>query len=377
MYRRVIELDPGRSVAYLNLGDSLRSQLRTVVSFQDKINVSTEIKTAYKQYKQRSGKSTSEIDSFLLFNVVDKPPADFCEYVASFASRGRLAEIFGSGALVKRADGKGSMRINISSQGTAHVPFLQSLDSESNEEITPDASEVPPETEETRWSENIAVVPYKDGHHLLYYNDGGFLISTTPIGAAQKNGKTCHFKTRVIELFDEKSADPKLCQLIATNRPPYIEAQVLHSLVNNAIVAAGYSETTFDRALKVDFDNDGNDDVLVRLQYTSGAGRGCDYSFFDLLNARRDGFSTSKGRTLLQEMQRTAKEPHMRHNVPSCSGNTTGWFRYNGITYYETKYPGDEPKGERQKFHRVSYIKDGNIKTVCEANFKLQVTVQR
>lgn len=377
VYRRVIKLDPGRSVAYLNLGDSLRSQLRTVTSFQEKSDLTKEIKAAYTQYRQRSGKSTAEVDSFLLLNIVEKPPTDFCEYVATYANQGRLVEIYGSGASVERSDGQGRMRIDITDQGTAHMPWLRVLDNETNQELTQAATDIPTETEETRWAQNIMVVPYKDGHHLLYFNDGNYLISSTPVGIAQTKGKACRFTTHVIESFDKLNADPKLCLLVQKNRPSYIDTEGLHSLTNDAVRKAGYSETSFGKALKVDFDNDGVDDYLVSLQYASGAGRGCDYVFFDLLNARRDGFSTSKGRALLQEMQGAGKRPGMRHDVPSCSGNTTGWFRNNGMIYYETKYPGDAPRIGSQEFHSVSYIKDGTVKKVCDASFKLRVTAQQ
>lgn len=376
VYREVIKLDPTRSVAYLNLGDNLRGLLRTATSFQEKQSLTKEIKTSYMQYRQRSGKSTAEVDSFMSLNIVDKPPTDFCEYVAAYANRRRLVEIFGSGESVERADGQGRMRIDITDQGTAHIPWLRVFDNETNQELAEGTMGIPAESEETRWAQNIAVVPYKDGHHLLYFNDGNFLISTAPVGVSQVNGKSCGFATQVVESFDKVNLDPKLCQLVMKNRPPYIETDGFHSLTNDALQKAGYSETSFGKALKVDFDNDGIDDYLVSLQYASGAGRGCDYSFFDLLNSRRDGFSASKGRELLQEMQGTGRQPARRHDVPLCSGNTTGWFRYNGIVYYETKYPGDEPKVGSQEFHRVSYIKGGTVKTVCDASFAIQTTVQ-
>jgi tetratricopeptide (TPR) repeat protein len=52
MYKRAIQLDPGRAIAYLNLGDSLRNQLSGVGAFNEKIELTKEIKLAYLQYKK-------------------------------------------------------------------------------------------------------------------------------------------------------------------------------------------------------------------------------------------------------------------------------------------------------------------------------------
>lgn len=378
IYRRVIQLDQERSIAYLNLGDSLRAQLSAVNSSQEKEELTKEIKSVYLQFKQRSGRSTSEIDKFMSLNVIDFPKIDFCDYVASYANQGKLMEIFGSGESVVKTDGKGTMRVEINVQGTARMPSLRLIDNASNAELTDSAeSALAGDTDDTRWAENIAVVPFSDGHHLLYFNDGGYLISSSPIGVAQKTSHSCSFKTHLIETLGAKTANQEICHLIQkTLRPPYIAFDESDSINDETIKAAGFYETSGKGAGHVDFDNDGADENLVFLQYASGAGRGCDYNYFDLLNKEGDGFSTSKKRALLLKLQGVGDMPHVRHPVPSCSGNTTGWFRYNGVTYFETKYPGDEPTRDGQKFHTVSFIKNGEINKVCDAEFRLQVEVQ-
>jgi ankyrin repeat protein len=378
IYKEAIQLDPNRAVAYLNLGDGLRKQLSAVDSFKEKIELTKEIKSAYLQYKKLHGKSTPAIDSFLALNVVDTPIADFCEYVARYANQGRLTELFGSGDSVLKADETGTMQVNVEYQGTAHNPWVRYFDNNTNEEISEaaDKDEIGEEDDDRRWTQEIALIPFSDGHHLLYFNRGGYLVSSSPIGAARKKGKVCDFFVNVTESFDQKSRDARVCKRMQSSAPlPYIPFDEPHSLTYEMIDDAGYSETSPLEAGNVDFDNDGKDEVLVKLGYASGAGAGCGYDFFDLLNEKRDGFSDSKKRQLLLELQGINKDE--RHPVPRCGGNVTGWFRHDGITYYETKYPGKQPGYEGQQFHTVSYIKDGKIHKVCDARFKIRIETEQ
>ena len=66
-----------------------------------------------------------------------------------------------------------------------------------------------------------------------------------------------------------------------------------------------------------------------------------------------------------------------RHPVPACNGNDAGWFQHKGVYYFENRYPGEKPIIEGQMFHTVSYIKDGKIIRVCEANFRSQVKAEQ
>ncbi len=372
-YRKVIELHPGRAIAYLKLGDTLRNQLSKVDSFEEKIELTKEIKAAHLQYKKLRGKSTPAIDSFLALNVVDTPITDFCEYVATYANEERLEELFALGGSVLKADKSGTMLANIIYQGSAGIPWVSLTDDSTDEEMSDD--ERKNDIAEENNGDRIALIPFSDGHHLLYYNHGGYLHCSAPIGAALQEGKTCHFSVHVTEFFDKKSADREVCNRVTSSEPlPYIPFDGPHSITDEVIQDAGFSQTSLRKAGTVDFDNDGKDEVLVELEYASGAGAGCAYNFFDLLNEERNGFSDSKKRQLLYELQGINKYDF--HPVPFCEGNTTGWFRYKGITYYETKYPGKQPEDQGQEFHTVSYIKDGKIHKVCDARFKVRIETE-
>lgn len=57
----------------------------------------------------------------------------------------------------------------------------------------------------------------------------------------------------------------------------------------------------------------------------------------DYANEQSNGISTSNKRMTLPELQGLGKKTPA--NFPSCFGNVSGWFRYKGITYFETRYP--------------------------------------
>ncbi|OQW97230.1 MAG: hypothetical protein BWK74_06720 [Desulfobacteraceae bacterium A6] len=377
VYKKATALDPARSVAYLNLGDCLRKQLSVVDSFQKKIDLTKEIKLAYLQYKKLHGKTTPAIDSFLALNIIDSPIADFCEYVAAYTNQGRLRELFGSGGSVEKGNNQGSMRVEISYEGTGHFPNVRFIDNQTNKEID---EQIPENGEDAPWADNIDIIPFLDGHHLLYHNYKDYLVISTPIGAARKAGNGCRFAVHVTESFDKKGTDTELCRLVQSSKhPSFIRFDKSDFLDNEILDAAGYSHNWTNEfgAGEVDFDNDGKAETLVHLKYASGAGPGCGYDFFDLLNEGKDGFSTSKSRALLLKMQGIEDGARGLHPVPHCRGNATGWFSYKGITYFETKYPDDQPQNSEQEFHTVSYIKNGKIERACEAEFKARVEVQR
>jgi len=371
IYKKVTALDTNRSVAYLNLGESLQKRLSRTDSFQEKIALTKEIKTAYLQYKKLHGKSTPTIDSFLALNIVDTPITDFCEYVTAYTNQERLTELFGTGKSVEKSNNQGSMRVEISYGGSANHPYVSFIDNETNQEID---WKLPENGENMPWAARINIVPFSDGHHLLYYKNGGHLVMSLPIGAAWDTGTVCRFTEHITESFDMKGKNTEVCNLVLSSKhPSFINFEKSHFLNNETLKAARYYSTDEFMAGKVDFDNDGKEDMLVHLQYQSGAGPGCIYDFFDLLNEEKEGFSTSKSRSLLLEMQDIEHRPGVMHPVPHCHGNATGWFRFNGITYFETKYPEDQPQDSEQEFRTVSYIKDGQIKRICEANFSIQV----
>ncbi|MOA46304.1 hypothetical protein D3C78_1687990 [compost metagenome] len=61
----------------------------------------------------------------------------------------------------------------------------------------------------------------------------------------------------------------------------------------------------------------------------------------------------------------------------TCAGNMARWLSVNGVTYLENKYRGDAPKNQRQEFHSIGYIKDGEPRTACTYRFTVKTSVAR
>jgi tetratricopeptide (TPR) repeat protein len=367
VYRKVIQLDPDRAVVYLNLGDNLRFKLFRANSFQEKLNLTKEAKTAYQRFKQLGGKAPREVERFLTHNIADVSQKGLCEYVATFTNEGRLLEIMGTGDSILKSNGRSKMRVQTTYAGSGHIASLEATNIDPNDPEPISDSELPVLSNHESWAGKFDFIPFNDGHHLLTRNNGGYLIRTAPIGAAQH--PECHFTNRVIESFDNKrSKYPELCQYVLREKPPYINKTEGHSLSKDVCAKEGRGTTLCgEMALIVDFDNDGKEDALVSMYETIPGGRACTSDWFELLNSKRDDFSATDRRAILKALTTDS-----RQNCGSFE-TRTGWFRYNGVTYFERKYAGEQPTNSLEEIHTVSFIKNGRIEIACEATFKRQV----
>jgi tetratricopeptide (TPR) repeat protein len=381
VYQRAIELDPGRAVAYLNLGDARRALLGEADTWEEKRRLAEQARDNYMTHQKRGGRISAAIDGFLSLNPADTPQATVCEYIAAYANQGRLTETFGSGRRVKRAQGKGTIRVELSTQGSARMPFARLIDNEAEQRV-PDNDwvkevstvESTDETDDDAGVNQIAVVLFADGHHLLSYNEGGVLHSSSPIGFGNDRRRRCRFDTQVTEIVGPGSENPGLCRMVlAGRRPPYLEFSESYSVGYQELRAAGYYDTSDVAAGKVDFLNNGKPALVLRLQYAFGGGRGCDYEFFELLEPGGEAISKSRARQQLLDLQGVGVKPHVRHPVP-CGGNETGWFTYRGVTFYETRYRDDRPDAGLDKIHRIVFIKDGKPRDACVFDFRLHTT---
>lgn len=375
--RLTVKTDPARAVAYLNLGDALRKHLAQATSYEQKKVATKEIKRAYIAYKRISGKTTPMIDSFLRFNILDSPKATACEYVAAFVNEGRFEETLGSGSRVYGdstlidLNGDGTPeRVRITYEGTAHYPYLQASNPSTG---APIAIAEPDKDFNGAWADFIGLVPFKSQTYILHYNAGGYPVILSEINQNFEERTDCRFVSEPIEAVGEDSEDKNLCQvLLGKGHPPYVALTEDHSLDNQT---TNFIEASPGKVGLVDINNDGIEVPVLEVQYASGAGSGCDYNYFDLLNHERTALALGTARDLLMKMQEMGHE-HSRHPVPACRGNTTGWFRLKGITYFETKFPGDHANDLLTTFHNVRFIKENRVHKTCEYIFTPKTRVQ-
>lgn len=375
--RLTVKTDPARAVAYLNLGDALRKHLAQATSYEQKKVSTKEIKRAYIAYKRISGKTTPMIDSFLRFNILDSPKDTACKYVAAFVNEGRFDEILGSGS---RAYGDSTLvdlngdgtpeRVQITYEGTARYPYLQASNLSTG---TPIEIAEPDKDFNGAWADFIGLVPFEGQTYVLHYNMGGYPVLLSEISRNFEERTDCRFVSEPIEAVGEASEDKKLCRVfLEKGHPPYLPLTEDHSLDDQT---ASFIEAFPGKVGLIDINNDGTGVPVLEVQYASGAGSGCGYNYFDLLNHDRTALALVPARDLLMKMQGMGHE-HSRHPVPACRGNATGWFHLNGITYFETKFPGDQANDLLTAFHNVSFIKENRIHKTCEFVFTPKTRVQ-
>lgn len=375
--RVAVKADPKRVVAYLNLGDALRVHMSKAKNYKDKVIATTEIKRAYTQYKKLSVKSNETIESFLHFNLVDAPQSSICEYIAAYVNAGRFNELLGDGSglygdstvVDLNGDGK-TERVQITYEGTAHYPYMQVFDLKSGAAV---GISEPDKDFNGPWADSIGLVPFNGQTYVLHYRIGGYPVLLTSINENFQEQIICRFANEPVETVGKGSVDKKLCAVILKEgHPSYLPFMEEHSVNPQANELI---EASTEKAGMVDVDNDGKEEPIVAIQYASGAGAGCDYNYFALLNSERTSLASGRVRDLLVQMQ-GLEQVHFRHPVPSCRGNITGWFHLNGITYYETKFRGDYPSSGLSAFHDVSYIIDDGVHKVCEFVFAPRTRVQ-
>lgn len=369
IYTRAIKFDNSHAIVYLNLGNVLREKLSFLNSYQEKIEMNKQVKSAYQSYKKFGGKRNSQVEDFLNYNIIDTPHDDICRYIADYTNRGRLKELYGSGESIEREDSNGTMKIEIRSMGTGHYDNIFTVDKATNEEKYYEDEYFP--------NHESHVIPFQSNNYILYADWNEYLFGMSPIGKRSSHAKACKFENKVTFTFTPQS-DPKLCPLLLTSKhPPFLpfkkDEEESYEYGSNA-VQTGISVN------KIDFDNDGEKDILS-MEHTPLTDQSSEYTFFVLETPEGDNdFQSPKAKLLLKMQNMYYEKIDNDYDKfrwgPTSSGNKTGWFKYKNLTYYETRFKGKTPECKEDEFFKVSYIKNGKIHRVCDAKFTKTVIIK-
>lgn len=116
---KVIQMSPGRAVAYLNRSEQMYQMLYLVElkSQQEKISAAKDIMMDYATYKQLSGKSIEWLEKFTAFNLANYPAnTNVCEFIKMYHDAG-YAKGAASGLHRKSEIYLGSNRLDINNDG--------------------------------------------------------------------------------------------------------------------------------------------------------------------------------------------------------------------------------------------------------------------
>lgn len=119
----------------------------------------------------------------------------------------------------------------------------------------------------------------------------------------------------------------------------------------------GRYETGLERQGYLDYNNDGSPDYIGELEYSSSAGGGCDYNYFDELSEDRKSFIDSENRSLLLNMQTVDLEG--RH--PNCGSSWNGKYMNHFFSFDKEIYFDHRTRDSRGVFK----IKNNKIHEIC------------
>jgi len=176
----------------------------------------------------------------------------------------------------------------------------------------------------------------------------------------------CEFENIESEKFiptNESKENADICNLAQENKLQYVELKDKPLMTREQVRESGRYETGIQRQGYLDIDNDGKKELIAQVEYASGAGRGCDFLYYDELIIENGAFKNDKGQTPLLNMQ--GINSVFRH--PNCGGMNNRLFEFSGKIYYEIN---------TSKEHRISVLHSNEARDVCIIKRSIETTVK-
>jgi hypothetical protein len=158
-----------------------------------------------------------------------------------------------------------------------------------------------------------------------------------------------------------------LCRAVAQKTASY--APLIESEDADPEMDAGRRETHVAGRITIDFANAGAPVPLALLAYESGAGRGCDFSYFDIVTGSGIASSGDAHATL---MRLQGVEPEQQHTSGSCDGAVPRWLGFGGLVYLDIA----SRRESVDPFHEVKLVRKGRIETRCKGEFAVRWQVK-
>lgn len=174
---------------------------------------------------------------------------------------------------------------------------------------------------------------------------------------------TFDYETQPTEVIT-KSLDDNLCHAGVDKKLNYVSFTEAHTLDYGCHDSEGPEcAHPLPMVAKVDIDNNGAPDLVVRMGVAWGGGAGCDFESLDILgDSRKDVVKTESADLLRKATQKWG----------ICGNATSLPFIFNGQVYVENKYNEQWPSN----YHNIIQLKGGKIITVCEFSAKRRVVIR-
>lgn len=369
--RRAIALDPGRAVAHLNLADVLREGLgRHAANAGPVAARAAEIERHYRAYLSAGGKPSGAITTFLRGWAIVRAGGDGCDAIAELANAGALHDwVTDTGTNLpwrgRRID------LAVTTEGSAGVPALYAFDSASDSPLEPPESPEVPNGEGLWGGDELGLVMLGSRPHVLHYRDLAHPVSSVSL----ETGEVCLFNVATAEQMGPDALEPALCKALQAGEAVTALKFDGPVEISREAVYERWSETSVDGTLLLDFANDGKPRKVAELFLASGAGPGCDATFYDLLTPDGTGFENGPVADLLWQLQ-GGRGRDSRWPVSPC-GNQPRFLSHADRLYFETRPRGWPPRDRRDQYHRVTRVEDGRVREVCGFRFESVVSVAR
>jgi hypothetical protein len=206
-----------------------------------------------------------------------------------------------------------------------------------------------------------------DGKTFIYhsYEDGGgkpaFVSYVTP---QNREYVLCELDNKIGNV--RRSGDAPIC--LALERGDAIEAVALPARRSDNYYVFSRFETRTVAFGPVDVDNDGKPEDLLELQLDSGAGRGCNWNYFELATPDGGALLTNEKSGLIKALQGLDEESYARRN---CGVVANRLLRHDGKVYYETNVRNAEYHD-----HEVRILDGGRVHTVCGLDRAVVTTIR-
>lgn len=361
---RVISIQPDRAVAHLNTAEAYRDSIVANASPGRTEDARNKITLHYRKYQQLTKRNNPEFDKLVRSHLSKSRPT-VCQYLTEYVNRGRLDQItIPPGWMDINDDGRYERTALGYGMGTMGGEIWSAYNV-NGDEITLTSSE----SESGPMTFGVKFVPYAGSYYILNLkNERSAAIQNVEHVTPDNRVETvCTFTQEMVETISD-AKKPGLCKSALEGKLQYVSFDKTHGLT---IGRLGRWASAPGAAAVVDIDNDGISENLLEIGYMSSAGRGCDFSYLDMLNAYRSDFDNSPKRQLLLSAQGVTPGGETGHTgVPACGNSRYRVFRYEGKYYLEGKYGVDNPSTSDVQFHNVVLIEKGTVQPICKFNFQ-------